>query len=526
MESSSSSSLKCSALGKLVLSSGLLHSSWSKISEIHKSPYSNQDSGLGIKIYREEKFTLVVFVAPPIFTSSSDSTLLPGKENENPFPFLCSEINPSFSLHTPALNLFTSAYKSLTNLQSELLQTLKSEKPVIITGASLGGSVASLYTLWLLDTIDPKLKRPLCITFGSPLIGDVSLQEILENSVRNSCFLHVVAAAQTRFKSDFFKPFGTFLICFDSGCVCIEDPEAVTELLNGVHDSEQVDYGQVLRRLDQSMLSIADSTFVPEAVIKGMEKRAEMKDLRFDMFKKLNDMKISMAYIEWYKKECRKVKIGYYDRFKTQHAFPSSEFDIKIKNHKLELNRYWRSVVEEVEKKPQSDISILKRRFLYSGNNYRRMIEPLDIAEYYLEGGKEYRTSGRSRQYVMLEKWFGMELIEKERRQNRDLSDLLTFDSCFWAEVEDSMIVINQLNTTVGMSDDAREALTRKLVKFKEYVWEMIRKREVSPEIFLEKSSFMKWWKEYKKIKGSNSPPSYFTEYMNTGKYESYGKPQ
>ncbi|CAL9230326.1 unnamed protein product [Arabidopsis halleri] len=274
------------------------------------------------------------------------------------------------------------------------------------------------------------------------------------------------------------------------------------------------------------MLSIADSTFIPEAVIKGMEERAEMKDLRFDMFKKLNDMKISMAYIEWYKKECRKVKIGYYDRFKTQHAFPSSEFDIKIKNHKLELNRYWKSVVEEVEKKPQSDISILKRRFIFSGNNYRRMIEPLDIAEYYLEGGKEYRTSGRSRQYVMLEKWFGMELIEKERCKNRDLSDLLTFDSCFWAEVEDSLIVINQLNTTVGMSDDAREALTRKLVKFKEYVWEMIRKREVSPEIFLEKSSFMKWWKEYKKIKGYNSTPSYFTEYMNTGNYESYGKSQ
>lgn len=105
-----------------MLSSGLLHSSWSKISEIHTSPYSNQDSGLGIKIYREEKFTLVVFVAPPIFTTSSDSTLLPGKENENPFPFLCSEINPSFSLHAPALNLFTSAYKSLTNLQSEVIQ--------------------------------------------------------------------------------------------------------------------------------------------------------------------------------------------------------------------------------------------------------------------------------------------------------------------------------------------------------------------------------------------------------------------
>lgn len=407
----------------------------------------------------------------------------------------------------------------------QLLQTLEYEKPVIITGAALGGSVASLFTLWLLETIDPKLKRPLCITFGSPLIGDVSLQQILDNSVRNSCFLHVVDATQTRIKTDFFKPFGTFLICFDSECICIEDPEAVYELLNGV-DSDLVDYGEVLHRLDQSMLSLADSRLIPDDVIERMEERAEAKKLRFDPFKKLNDMKIAMAYLEWYKKECKKVKIGYYDRFKTQHAFPSSEFDIKIKNHKMELNRYWKSVVEEVEKKPQSDISILKRRFLFSGNNYRRMIEPLDIAEYYLEGGREYRTEGRSRHYIMLEKWFGMEQIEKERCKHRDISDLLTFDSCFWSEVEESLIVINLLNTTVEMRGDARDVLTRKLARFAEYVWEMIKEREVSPEIFLEKSSFMRWWKEYKKIKGFNSPPSHFTEFMNTGKYKSYGQSQ
>lgn len=105
-----------------MVSSGLLHSSWSKISEIHKSPYSNQDSGLGIKIYREAKYTLVVFGAPPICRNTLvDSTILPGTEYENPFPFLCSEKNPSFSVHTPAFKLFTSAYKSLTILKSQVI---------------------------------------------------------------------------------------------------------------------------------------------------------------------------------------------------------------------------------------------------------------------------------------------------------------------------------------------------------------------------------------------------------------------
>lgn len=58
-------------------------------------------------------------------------------------------------------------------------------------------------------------------------------------------------------------------------------------------------------------------------------------------------------------------------------------------------------------------------------------------------------------------------------------------------------------------------------------MWEIIRNREVSPEIFLDKSSFMTWWKLYKAIKGirdgfSSSPE--FTEFMNTGKYKTYGQ--
>ncbi|VVB14528.1 unnamed protein product [Arabis nemorensis] len=454
---------------------------------------------------------------------SASSTLLSKSQIQNPFPFLCSEKIDKFSVHTRAFELFSSAYKDLSHLKSKLLLLLESEKPVIITGAALGGAVASLFTLWLLETIDPKLKRPLCITFGSPLIGDASLQQILENSVRNSCFLHVVDAAQSLITAG-FKPFGTFLICFDSECVCIDDPEAVMELLTG-DNTDLVDYGEVLHRLDRSVLSMADSRLMIDDVIERMEERAEKKKLRFDSFKKLNEMKISMVYMEWYKKKSKKVKIGYYDRFKSQSASPTSEFDIEIKKRKTELNDYWESIVEEVEKKPQSDISILKRRFLFSGNNYRRIIEPLDIAEYYLDGGKEYRASGRSRHYVMLEKWFGNESIKATRSASSDLSDLLTFDSCFWAEVEEAMIVINQLKAVKGMRD---EVLIAKLVKFEGYVWGLIEKREVSPEIFLEKSSFMRWWKEFKEIKRRNgfnsSSPSQFTDYMNARNYESYGQ--
>ncbi|XP_024012690.1 senescence-associated carboxylesterase 101 isoform X2 [Eutrema salsugineum] len=548
-----SSSLKGIELGKLILTSGLLDSSWTKISEIQKS------SSRGFKIYQEAKFTFVVFSAPPIsrngsYASASAPTPVPGPEPEapNPFHFLCSETTPSFTLHTPAFELFN---KYLPDFKSELLidseqmsytsasspvpdqdpeskvnnktipqlklEFLESKKPVIITGAGLGGSVASLFTLWMLETVKPGQKFPLCITFGSPFVGDARLRQNLENSVSKSCFLHVADAAQTPI-TEGFKPFGTYLICNDqTECVCIEDPEAVMELLKGVNSDLVEDYGEILHRLNQSVLSMEDSGLMSDDLIKRMKERAEKK-VRFDPFKKLNDMKILMAYLEWYKKVSRWDKNGYYDQYRLQIP-TKAKANIKVEAFKKELNGYWTSVVEDAKKKPQSDISILKRRFLFAGNNYRRMIEPLDIAEYYRNCKTEYlETSsvegGRSSHYVMLEKWFGNASIEPFRCENRDLSDLLTFDSCFWAEVEEALVVINEMKTHEGMTDEVSIA---KLVKFEEYVWEMIGKREVSPEIFLEKSSFMKWWKQYKEISDS---PSEFTNFMNTGKYESYGQ--
>ncbi|KAG2300462.1 hypothetical protein Bca52824_036934 [Brassica carinata] len=515
----------CTELGKLVLSSGLLNTSWSKISEIHESNLQSKDPPLEFQVYKEAKFVFVVFAAPPVCIdafSNCGSTLVPNPESQdaNLFSFLCSKKTPSFSLHTTALQLFASVAKnkSLTDLKTELLE---STKPVIITGAALGGSIASLFTLWLLEKVEPELKRPLCITFGSPFIGDANLQQILENSVRNSCFLHVADATQTPIAKG-FEPFGTYLICNESGCVCIEDPKAVMGLLLGGNTSLEGwrDYGEVLKSFDRFSMAEA-RVMVGDVIINGIKKRAEKKkNQRFDQLKRLDEVKISMAYMEWYKKDSKKAKIVYYDRFKNQPAAFVYEIRRRV------MNNYWDTMVQEVEKMPQGEESYLKKRCLLSGNNYRRLMEPLDIAKYYHEGNKEYITTGRSHHYVMLEKWFKQsKLNEPLRGTGTDLSELLTFDSCFWSEVEEALIVIKCLNTQEG----EREGLVSKLVGFEDYVWEIIRKREVSPEIFLEKSSFMTWWKEYKEIKGTRdgfgSSPSHFIEFMNTGKYKTYGKP-
>lgn len=507
-----------------MLNSGLLHKSWSRISEVYESTDRDQDSGIKIKIYQEPEYTTVVFVALNCPLNYAASILLSGPQDQNPFHFLCSEKISSFSLHKPAFQLFESVRKDLIHLKSELLDLLYSNKQVILTGAALGGSVASLFTLWLLERVNPRFKRPLCITFGSPLIGDDKLQQILENSLSSSCFLHVADAAQTPIMAG-FKPFGTFLICVGSGCICIDDAETVTELLGGANTDEVGwrDYGEVLGRLAQP-LAVDSRLMVDDGIINRMEERAANKRLRFDRLMNLNHVKISMVYIEFYKKECEKVKAAYYDRYKTHMKSPISPFDMDIEKRKIEVNDYWKELVEVVEKMPQSEKSVLKTRSLFSGNNYRRMVEPLDIAEYYLSGRRDYRTTGRSRHYVILEKWFKAEVKEQVRWVSRDQSNLSTFDSCYWAEVEEAMIATNTLKKQVvgknvllqkfawfkeamlgtnalKKQEVGRDVLLQKLAWFEEDVREMIRKGEVPREILLERSSFMMWWGEYTEIK-------------------------
>ncbi|KAK9272255.1 hypothetical protein L1049_002626 [Liquidambar formosana] len=161
--------------------------------------------------------------------------------------------------------------------QSQQLEQLGSSRSLIITGHSLGGSIASLFTLWLLENVNPSTtKRPLCITFGSPFIGDNGLQQaISQRPTWNSCFLHVASnhdpiprvfiSPQNPTETTIYKPFGTFLLCSELGYACFEDPKSILELLvetglesAGSQDpnegSRVIDYGPILKHLKHRAL--------------------------------------------------------------------------------------------------------------------------------------------------------------------------------------------------------------------------------------------------------------------------------
>jgi len=106
----------------------------------------------------------------------------------------------------------------------------------------------------------PPPKLPLCVTFGSPFIGNQGLQQaVLEFSNWNSCFLHVVGNKDpfpktsiahndtTQSVSEDYMAFGTFILCSEKGCACVDDLEVVSRLLESSRkqascESQEIDY--------------------------------------------------------------------------------------------------------------------------------------------------------------------------------------------------------------------------------------------------------------------------------------------
>ncbi|XP_061369730.1 senescence-associated carboxylesterase 101-like isoform X2 [Gastrolobium bilobum] len=540
-------------LATFVTGSVLLQRSWDVISSHHADILSNVGVGLSWKVYKEPVSDLTIIA----FEATSDTNLQVDlvsysdirERNFLHFDFLCTKSNP-FSINNTVVSLFYENHQKLDQLKSEI----NSSKPLIVTGHALGGSVASLFTISLLNSIGLGKNRPLCITFGSPLIGDKGLQQAISRSSNwNSCFLHVVSHKDplprlffTNYSSQTssYMPFGTFFFCSDENSTCFENPDSILEVLvalGSIHDQNQefqsMDYGNIVENLNHKAickdftvqakdmnysntlhasihLQLWGLGFTPHMqeqqhqniinnLVTMMETIIFQKRETVELSKKLNLVKIDMAQLEWYKKDCKDRNIGYYDSFKKMLL----KSDLDVVKFKKNLINYWENMVEEAEMKPQKEGSNFRTRWLGAGTNYRRMVEPLVIAKYYSEGGKDYVTEKRSKHFKLLEDW----LKEGTTKATSDLNStskknveaLLTIDSCFWAHVEEALLLCKQLKDAQS-SVTEKEAACRKLLEFEEYVYGLLKNYAVSIEIFLKESSYMTWWNEYKAIKGTS----------------------
>ncbi|XVF14877.1 hypothetical protein REPUB_Repub09cG0098700 [Reevesia pubescens] len=105
-----------------------------------------------------------------------------------------SKAEEPIQVHNGMLKLFLSIYPSL---QIQIAALMGKVKSIVITGYSIGGTTASLSALWLLCHLQSmSMSSPLsllCITFGSPLLGNEALHRSILRQRWGGNFCHVVS---------------------------------------------------------------------------------------------------------------------------------------------------------------------------------------------------------------------------------------------------------------------------------------------------------------------------------------------
>lgn len=87
------------------------------------------------------------------------------------------------------------------------------------------------------------------------------------------------------------------------------------------------------------------------------------KKISFYPSKKLNDVKVHMAQLEWFKMATKNQQIGYYDSYKNMNT----PVDHEVVQFHNKLTIYWEKMVEEVQMKPQKEGAAFRTRWLYGG---------------------------------------------------------------------------------------------------------------------------------------------------------------
>lgn len=180
--------------------------------------------------------------------------------------------------------------------------------------------------------------------------------------------------------------------------------------------------------------------------------------------------------VENYKIKCEAHKVGYYDSFKLQ----KNQEDYKANIKRLELAAIWDDIMDMIRKYELPDEFEGEEEWIRLGTRFRRLTEPLDVANYYRHsrdaGGKAYMDrGGRPGRYRFPQKW-----LEHKKMMEKGSCG----ESCFWAEVED-------LSRKNPISND----LIERAKKLQVQVEKWYNQKDIGEDVFFEQSTFVKWWK-------------------------------
>ncbi|KAH9325589.1 hypothetical protein KI387_005767 [Taxus chinensis] len=171
---------------------GLLSPAWQVCGEAYK--YGDEHS-FTVKCIAPN-FVLIAFPgAKDVEEISAESKFGECKINEGQVLFSSlktTATDEAALVHKPSLARFLFLLEH-TQFQNKVYEEGKKRR-IVFTGHSVGGSVAVLATLWLLEQRCHSINEaPLCITFGSPLLGDDTFGQAIRRERWAAQFYHVIS---------------------------------------------------------------------------------------------------------------------------------------------------------------------------------------------------------------------------------------------------------------------------------------------------------------------------------------------
>ncbi|KAL5722381.1 defense response [Ranunculus cassubicifolius] len=341
-----------------------------------------------------------------------------------------------------------------------------------------------------------------------------------------------------------YRPFGTYVFCAGNWkkMVTVTNPEAILQMFfhclqlrpgDNITDityrnlQEHLVYELLLQNLQEVVhldnlesipLSISgadndDKTVINDALndlgistkgrislraAAGLEKQRVFNQANINS----NFMKIEEALriLQGYRTTCELQEVGYYDAFKLQRK--PDDFNANIK--RLELAGMWDEIVEMLKRYELTDNFEAGKKWVDLGTKYRRLVEPLDIANYYRHGKNEdtgpYMVNGRPRRYRYTQRW-----LEHANGVEADSCG----ESCLWAEVEE----LHKRNF---------EEVKDRVVRLESQIGRWVFRGEILKDVFLEESTLVKWWKSLPQQHRSESCVANFIRDQRRNLYRRY----
>lgn len=383
----------------------------------------------------------------------------------------------------------------LPSLQPQLqtiLNSLNSRSP----GSSSNGNIATEFFMTVMRNASAVVSNAACHLMGNTNL----LLDTLKSFVKLSPY----------------SPFGTYIFFTESEkVVVVSNPDAILQILfyacqlSSESESDHIAQQSLnahwgyeskmqklellhairLDELDKLPLSLTSrNTPLTEALNElGLSSRA-LLNLRaagtFEEQKMKNQqrMEAKKQYIkerlDWleenYRAVCKVDGLGYYDAFKLQKD--PKDFQANIK--RLEQAGIWDEIVEMLKRYELPEEFEGDDEWIKLGTRFRRLIEPLDIANYYRHSKNDdtgpYLVKGRPKRYRFTQRW-----LEHNQKMTEPSEE-----STLWARVEELRI-----QTKTKMYAEYSREIIELEKKMKRWV------TEIEDDMLLKKSTFMEWWK-------------------------------